>query len=223
MSDFSDANRPDDTTAPVRQRAQEKLGEGGGLVSEKATEVVGTARERAGDVTDEAQAQARDVAGELRTQLQDQARTQTERLAENVRRLADDLGAMGDNGKEGSAATNAVKRIAGRGRDAASRLEDRGPEGLVSDLQDFARRRPGAFLAGAALAGFATARLGKGVKGASDGASSAPDGDPADRSAPESDDGGRVDASTYGRQPTSPYGGPVSLSDPHPNTTPQQP
>ncbi|MGV2922065.1 hypothetical protein RMO59_40120, partial [Streptomyces alfalfae] len=49
----------------------------------------------------------------------------------------------------------------------------RGPDGLVSDLQDFARRKPGVFLAGAALAGFVAARAGKGVSAA--GSSAAPD------------------------------------------------
>ncbi|MFF9687020.1 hypothetical protein [Streptomyces sp. NPDC014623] len=242
MSDFNGANRPDnDTAAAVKQTAQDKAGEGIGLVSGKATDAAGTAKERAGDVAGEASARARDVAGELRDQLQDQARTQTQRLAQNVRRLADELGDMGESGKEGSPATNAVKQMSDRGRSVAARLEDRGPQGLVSDLQDFARRRPGVFLAGAALAGFATARLGKGVKSASTGTtSSASRG--TGRSAAEAGEPGLPAAITddrfydapeppdsYGRQqPTPSYGGPVSpsgplpVTDPYPNPDPRQ-
>ncbi|MEV8226940.1 hypothetical protein AB0P41_12925 [Streptomyces sp. NPDC079167] len=244
MSDFNGANRSDsDTAATAKRTAQEKAGEGAGLVSEKATDAVGTARERAGDVAGEATARAGDVAGELRDQLQEQARTQTERLAQNVRRLADELGDMGDSGKSDSPATNAVKQIADRGRDVASKLEDRGPQGLISDLQDFARRRPGTFLAGAALAGFATARLGKSVKTGHDGAASRAGGDRTGRPAPGAGDGGRSAAITgdhlHGAtepadsyeqpQPTPSYGGPVSpagplpVTDPYPTPHPQQP
>jgi len=244
LSDFNGANRPDNgTAADVKQTAQDKAGEGIGLVSEKATDAAATAKERAGDVAGEASARARDVAGELRDQLQDQARAQTRRLAQNVRRLADELGDMGESGKEGSPATNAVKQMSDRGRSLAARLEDRGPQGLVSDLQDFARRRPGVFLAGAALAGFATARLGKGVKSASTGTASPADGGATGRSSPEADGPGLPAAITddqlsyakeppdsYGQpQPTPSYGGPVSptgplpVTDPYPDPDPRQP
>ncbi|MFE7753576.1 hypothetical protein [Streptomyces sp. NPDC057429] len=244
MSDFSGANRPDDkTAAAVKQTAQDKAGEGVGLVGEKATDVAGTARERAGDVADEASARARDVVGELRDQLQDQARTQTQRLAQNVRQLADELGDMGDRGKENSPATNAVRQISHRGHDMAAKLEDRGPQGLLSDLQDFARRRPGTFLAGAALAGFATARLGKGMKSASNGTASGTEADRSGHSAVGAGESAWPAAVTDGRTrgatepadsyeqapPTPSYGGSVSLSgplpvtDPYPNSDPQQP
>ncbi|MFI2781143.1 hypothetical protein [Streptomyces sp. ALB3] len=243
MSDFSGANRPDnDRATAVKQTAQEKAGEGVGLVGEKAADAAGTARQRAGDVAGEASSRARDVAGELQEQLQDQARTQTQRLAENVRRLADDLSDMGNSGRDGSPATNAVRRVADRGHDAAARLEDRGPQGLVSDLQDFARRHPGTFLAGAALAGFATARLGKGVKSANDGASSRTAGDRTTLPPTAAGDGGRSVGTDgdprYGAtelpdsqgtpQPTPSYGGsisppgPLPVTDPYPNPDPRQ-
>lgn len=244
LSHFDGANGPEDDgkAAAVKQAAQEGAGEGVGLVSEKAADVAGTAKERAGDVAGEASARARDVAGELRGQLRDQAQSQTERLAHAVRQLADDLGDMGEDGKEGSPATNAVRQVADHGRGVAARLEDRGPQGLLSDLQDFARRRPGMFLAGAALAGFATARLGKGVKSASataqaDGAPTGSSGGGGERRAGVPDSGPAAspyDApespDPYGQPGLTPsYGGPVSppgplpVTDPYPNTDPQQP
>lgn len=232
MSDFSRTNSPDDNTVgAVKQTAQEKAGEGVGLVSDKATDIADTAKDRAGDVTGEAAARARDVAGELRSQLEDQAEAQTRRLAQGVRQLADDLGDMGENGKKDSPATNAVRQVADRGRDVAGKLEDRGPQGLASDLQDFARRRPGMFLAGAAVAGFATARLAKGVKSASDGATSngygeARGGRPASggvgyRESAAVGDGGAHGAAESGDGypspgPTPSYGGPVSPPAPLP-------
>lgn len=239
MSDVSGTNGADNDTAAVRQTAQKKASEGVGLVSDKATDVAGVAQERAHEVAGETSSQVRNVAGELRDQLQDQAETQTRRLAGSVRQLSDELRTMGESGEPSSPATKAVRQIAGRGQDMAARLEDQGPQGLISDLQDFARRRPGVFLAGAALAGFAAARLGKGMKSASNGA----DANRSDRSAETAGDNGRsaavADGYTSGAstsddsfeqaQPTPSYGGsisppgPLPVTDPYPNPDPRQP
>ncbi|WP_219689037.1 hypothetical protein, partial [Streptomyces anatolicus] len=173
MSDFQGTSRADQSKpAAVAQTAQAKAGEGAGLVGDKATEVAGTAREQAAEVAQEATAQARDLVGEVRDQLQDQARSQTRRLAENVRRLAGELQEMSESGKPDSSVSGVVRQIADGGHQVASRLEERGPDGLIGDLQDFARRRPGVFLAGAALAGFAVARAGKGISAAGSDTSS---------------------------------------------------
>ncbi|WP_299531792.1 hypothetical protein [uncultured Streptomyces sp.] len=233
MSDFDGAARTDDdTAAAAKQTARDKAGEGVGLTGEKTSEVTDTTRERAGQVAGEAAAKARDVTAELRGQVEEQARTQTQRLARSVRQLADDMADMGENGRDGSPAAHTVRQVADRGRGVATRLEERGPQGLVSDLQDFARRRPGVFLAGAALAGFATARLAKGAKSAEDGTTS---GGRAERPGARGIDGGSPAAITRDREygadeapeaagrlrPTTPsYGGAVSPSGPLPVTDP---
>ncbi|GGT85075.1 hypothetical protein GPZ77_32605 [Streptomyces sp. QHH-9511] len=166
MSDFQDRSRPDRSRSEaVAKTAQEKVSEGAGLVGAKATDVTGTAKEQGANVVGEATSQARDLVGELRDQLQGQAHSQTQNLAQNVRRLADELREMSESGKPESSAAGVVRQLADGGHQVASRLEQRGPDGLVGDLQDFARRRPGVFLAGAALAGFAVARVGKGISG----------------------------------------------------------
>ncbi|WP_051813004.1 hypothetical protein [Kitasatospora sp. MBT63] len=157
----------------VRTRA----GEGADVVADLTAEVAGTVKEQASQVAGEAAAQARDLLGEARDQIREQAREQTGRLAENVRRLAHELQDMADHGKPDSTATAAVGQIADGGHRGADRLEGRGAEGLLEDVQGFARRRPGLFLAGAALAGFALGRTGKGVAAAG---SSEQAGQPAD-------------------------------------------
>ncbi|RPK79650.1 hypothetical protein [Streptomyces sp. ADI98-10] len=233
MSDFERSSRPDSgTTASTAQTARDKAGEGADLVAGKAGDVAGTAREQATDVAGEAAARAQDVVGELREQLEEQARSQTQRLADNVRRLADELHDMSRNSDGDSSAAGAVKQIADRGHQAASRMEERGPDGLLSDLQDFARRRPGAFLAGAALAGFATARLAKGARSADGGGrpASTTDGRTG-RDAPQAGTGreapraeGTRATSASPRLSPSYEGdiapGPVPVSDPYPD--PQQ-
>ncbi|OEJ34629.1 hypothetical protein [Streptomyces subrutilus] len=167
MSDFQDASRQDESrTTAVAHTVQDKAGEGASLVGAKAAEVGGTAKEQAANVVGEATAQARDLVGQLRTQLTGQAETQTQRLAENVRRLSQELRELGENGKPDSTMAGVARQIADGGHQMAAHVEKRGPDGLISDLQGFARRRPGVFLAGAALAGFVVARAGKGVSAA---------------------------------------------------------
>ncbi|GAA2087840.1 hypothetical protein GCM10009759_09550 [Kitasatospora saccharophila] len=139
---------------------------GAHVVADQAGEVAGTVEEQAARVAQEALAQARDLLDEARGQVRGQAREQTERLAENVRRLAAELREMAAHGKPDSTAAVAVAQLADGGQRVADRLQRRGPDGLLEDVQDFARRRPGLFLAGAALAGFALGRAGKGVAAA---------------------------------------------------------
>lgn len=192
MSDFQDARRQDESrTTAAAHTVQEKAGESVSLVGDKAAEVGVTAKEQAANVVGEATAQARDLVGELRTQLTSQAETQTQRLAENLRRFSQELRELGEHGKPDSTMADMARQLADGGHQVASHVEKRGPDGLVSDLQNFARRRPGVFLAGAALAGFVVARAGKGVSAAAssetagtraaDSGSASPSGRPAAR------------------------------------------
>lgn len=133
----------------------------------QAREVQGTAKEQAQRVADEAREQARSLVGDAREHALRQAEDQTGRLSQALHewsRQADALldGRPDDAGNLGSwarEASNQLERL-------ANRVDERGFRGLAEDVQGFARRRPGAFLAGAAAAGFAVARLGRGAQGA---------------------------------------------------------
>ncbi|WP_158754912.1 hypothetical protein [Streptomyces sp. NRRL F-2580] len=70
---------------------------------------------------------------------------------------------MGEGGNPDSTMAGVARQIADSGDHVADRIEQRGPGGLVSDVKNFVRRRPGAFLAGAAVAGFLVGRAEKGV------------------------------------------------------------
>jgi len=148
------AEPPAPSDAPVRETAREQAGQ----VSE-------TAREQASQVSGEVKQQARNVAAEVRDKVSEQAQVQNQRLAEGIRRMADELDHMrGD--RQGTPAATVVSRIADGGRQVADHLLKRGPEGVLSDVQDFARRRPGAFLVTALATGFVVGRLGKSVMNA---------------------------------------------------------
>jgi hypothetical protein len=145
--------------------AQQAAGRSAEAATRAAGNVAGTAADQARQVTGEVSAQARNVASDVRQKVSDQARTQNDRLVDGIRRMADELDQMRAERRD-SPAASVVSRIADGGRQVADYLANRGPEGVVNEVQEFARRRPGAFLATALVAGFVVGRLGKGVIGA---------------------------------------------------------
>jgi hypothetical protein len=164
-------------TGPAAEQTKE-------TVKAAATDVAETAKSQIRDVAGEVKQQGRNVAAQVRDGVTEQARVQQDNLAQTVRRVADELEAMADQRPDSPAAT-VVARVADGGHQVAQYLADRGPEGLLAEVQDFARRRPGAFLATALVSGFVIGRLGRGVIGA---ASSPPADNPRTPMSPFADD-----------------------------------
>jgi hypothetical protein len=129
---------------------------------EKVADVADTAKHEMGTVAHEVKHQAGRVASDVRSRLSEQARHRQQDLADRTRQAGEELRAM-TNDREPSPARTAVEQIASRTEQVADYLSKHGPEELLADLQDFARRRPGVFLASAAVAGFVVGRLAKGV------------------------------------------------------------
>jgi hypothetical protein len=137
----------------------------------EASNVASTATDGARDVAREAGAQARAVTGEAKQQLdqlisqgRDELRQQAEQrssqAAGQLRTLTEQFGALLAGRPE------AAGPLVGYASDLqshlhrlASRLEQGGAQGVMDDVTRFARRRPGAFLAGAAGIGFVVGRL----------------------------------------------------------------
>src|SRR5918998_437103 len=122
----------------------------------------------------EALSSARTLVGEATGSLKEQAGQQTERAASGLRSLSDQVRALAEGRTDEAGAAGDYARQAGEKlQQVAERLESGGVEGALSDLQGFARRRPGVFLLGAAAAGFAVGRLVRGAQAANaDGGSS---------------------------------------------------
>ncbi|MBV9592992.1 MAG: hypothetical protein JO147_04240 [Actinobacteria bacterium] len=128
-----------------------------------AGDLAQTATSKAQDVLDETTQQARNLVGEAREQLRGHAGDQHRNAVANLHSLADELHSMARSGQSSGVATDLVGQAADRTRGVASWLEQREPGDLVRELQQFARRRPGAFLAGALVAGVVAGRLTRGV------------------------------------------------------------
>jgi hypothetical protein len=152
------------TAQQVRQAAQETAHE----ARTAAGEVAVTAKDQARTVAHEAREQTRHVLHQLRRHTDEQARHQSRRAADTIRQWTGELEAIGDNAKPDSPMRGMVQQVAEQGHRAADYLETEGIQGAVRDVQDFARRRPGLFLAGALVAGFLVGRAVKAVSSAED-------------------------------------------------------
>jgi uncharacterized protein YjbJ (UPF0337 family) len=145
----------------VGQTAKEQASATAGQAREAAGEVAGTALEQARTVAGEARRQAGSAVGDLRGRVSEEVEGQTRRAAGTVRQWADDLAELARNAPDGSPARSLVSQAADGGHRAADYLDQHGVQGMTEDVKGFARRRPGAFLAGAAMAGFAVGRIAK--------------------------------------------------------------
>ncbi|MFD5270418.1 hypothetical protein [Streptomyces sp. NPDC058335] len=143
----------------TREKAKAETSATAGQAKEAATQVAGTAAEQVQSVVGEARQQAGTVIGELRHRAMGEAEGQTKRAADTLRQWASDLSGLAENAQKDSPARSLAAQAADKGHRAADYLDKQGVDGLVSDLQGFARRRPGAFLGGAVLAGMAVGRL----------------------------------------------------------------
>jgi hypothetical protein len=143
------------------QAAKEQASATTGRAGQAAGEVGSTALDQAKAVTGEARRQTEHAVSGLRERVTHEMEDQARRAAGTVRQWADDLAALADNAPGESQARSLVAQAADGGHRAADYLDRHGVAGMTEDLKGFARRRPGAFLAGAALAGLAVGRMGK--------------------------------------------------------------
>ena len=138
---------------------------GGGKVvartaKQDVRELAGTVRSQAEQVRGELAGQARGMLAETQGQLQAQADVQASRLAGALFQVGSQAVALSQGRPEQAGPlVDYAEQAATWLDDRASYIEERGLEGLATDVVDFARRRPAVFLAGAAVVGFGVGRL----------------------------------------------------------------
>ncbi|GAB3032334.1 hypothetical protein GCM10027052_06540 [Parafrigoribacterium mesophilum] len=124
--------------------------------------VAEVAKGEAGKVAGEARRQVRSLMDQARVEASDQAAQQQERAASGLRKVSEQLQSMGDTADDGLAG-NLVREAAERTGSFAQWLDARDPGSLLDEVKGFARRRPGTFIAIAAVAGVAIGRLTRAV------------------------------------------------------------
>jgi hypothetical protein len=129
----------------------------------KAQEAAGQAQEKAQAAAGQAQAKAREQLDQRSSQLAEQVHQQ----ASDLRSVSE---ALRDQGKDRPA--QAVDRLAGYAEQAGRYLRDTDADAMLSDAEDFGRRKPSTVAAGALALGFVASRF---LKASSSKRYSAPD------------------------------------------------
>jgi hypothetical protein len=129
-------------------------------VENVAADAAGTAKQETQQVVATAKDQFHQLVGEARKEASDRGESMAQRAAERLRdldRQATSLleGRSQEAGQLGGYLREAQHRVQG----LADRLEQGGAQGMLDDIVQFGRRRPGTFLIAAAGLGFLTARV----------------------------------------------------------------
>ena len=143
----------------VATAAKEQAGQVGQTAAQAGGQVAQTTKEQAANVVGEAKQQARDLVGEARTQVGSQAGQQKGRAVEGLRSLAGELDGMVEQGGQSGIAAEVARQVASRAHGLADHLDRHEPAELLDQVRSYARRRPVAFLAGAAVLGVLAGRM----------------------------------------------------------------
>jgi len=155
-TDVGDQSTKDTAKQEARGVAQEGV-EGG-----KHVAAVGA--DQAKQVASEAGHQAKALLGQAQSELVDHASSQQNRVADQLHSLSHELGSMASKSEEEGLAKDLAQQASQQLGSIAHWLQEREPGDLVTELKDFARRKPGTFLAVAAGLGLLAGRMTRGVK-----------------------------------------------------------
>lgn len=160
----------DTTSEDAKQEAKERAGVVKDDAKERAANVKDHAADKGREVKDHAAAEARGVAEEARAHIKDVSSTAQGQLKEQAEQQAAKAGSglsdigrqiqkMADATDEQGVVPDMMGALGDQVSQFATKLQDGNLDGVLDDVKGFARRRPGMFLLGAAIAGFASSRV----------------------------------------------------------------
>lgn len=156
------AGQAKDTVQHTAADAKDQVADVAGTAKDAGAQVASTTKEQAQRVVGDTVSQARELYGQARTELSSQAAKQQDRLSHGLRTFGQDLEKMGSGQQVDSGpASELVQNLAQRAHRVAEWLESRSPEDVLHDVRQYAARRPGVFIALAAVTGVVAARLTK--------------------------------------------------------------
>jgi len=167
MTDYTSSYAgPSDGSSGTTDTAKQETGRLKDSAAQTGGQLLEDAKGEAAAVTQEARSQLSDLWGQARSEVSGQASTQQTRLAGGLTSVGGQLTQMASDQSEQNIATDIVREVGQRVDSVGRWLESHGPDELVEEVRDFARRRPVAFLALAAGAGVVLGRLTRGLKDA---------------------------------------------------------
>ncbi len=154
------------SSGSTKDMAREQAQQVKDSAADATSQVAGTAKEQAQQVTEDVRYQAKQLAGQTKTEVTSQVTSQRDKAVSGLRSLGDELSSMTESSSQSGMGVQLARQGADLTHRAADFLEQRDPTQLLDEVRDLGRRRPGAFLIGAALAGVAAGRLTKGAMSA---------------------------------------------------------
>lgn len=124
-----------------------------------AKEAADEAQSGAAGLKDKAKAEASRLAGEARDMAEGRAEGLKEQATSRIDETADNIRSAGREFGDDSYQAQAADYLASNLSQAAEMIREQDFSSLADDVSSFARRNPAMFLGGAALVGFAAARL----------------------------------------------------------------
>jgi hypothetical protein len=150
-------------TSGTADAAKEQASQMKEQVVDSGGEVLDAAKSGVGDVVGETKTQAKDLLQQTQAELRDQAEAQQRRVAAGLRSISEEFSDMAKNSAQQGVASDLVEQAASRAGSVASWLDGRDPGSLLTEVRRFASRKPGTFIAGAAIAGVLVGRLTRSV------------------------------------------------------------
>lgn len=143
-----------------------KDGAGSVMDAEKtmARDTAAEATDRAKATLAEAKVQVKDLWQQSRGEISESAGVQLQRLSVGARSISDELSEMAAASDDPGVASDLARRASGYLATASEWLENRGPDEVLSDVKQFARRSPSRFLAITAGLGFVAGRVARSLK-----------------------------------------------------------
>ena len=137
------------TEESTKDQAKEQVREVTQSAAEQAGQVRDSVKEQASQVADEVKTQGRGVLQRTKDQVLQQGEAQTQQMDGSLRKLGEQAQALADGRTEDAGPVlDDVRQASDRLQGMATRVEERGAQGLLHDLEEFGRRRPGARASG---------------------------------------------------------------------------
>lgn len=166
----------------VADTALAKASDSKDVLLERGGDVVAVAKDEAAELAREARDHVRSLWTQASGQINQQVANAQKQFAEVLHAWAGELGEMASKSEQHGPITSLAKQAASRGGSLSHWLSNAETGDMLVEVRRLARRRPLAFLVGAAAAGILVGRLGRGLMAADDsapaGATSVPMGRP---------------------------------------------
>lgn len=163
-----------DQAAAVKDTAVEKAGEVKDVAVERGSDVAGVAKDELARLAGDARTQLQGLWQQASSQLREQAGAGQHQLADLLHSLSSELGEMASKSEQDGPLTAFARQASYRGGELSHWLANAEASDVLTEVKRFARRRPFAFLAGAAVAGVVVGRLSRGLMAANEHATDAP-------------------------------------------------